>query len=860
MINFENLTTEKSILGALSPYTVPLKNFQKFPQVKDWQNRKWDEFSATEKKDITGRGINCGLAGIVVIDLDIDKKSGEEVGRKNWEATCQQLGIDPYATFTAKSPSGGYHLYYAYDHTQDTENPIGQAPRLGKGINIDIRGKGGLIVAPGSKTEAGTYRVLNALPIAPLPKVIASALKGIFKAPLVIQQESEEKIEREVKKPEVIKEQAKRVSSGEVSNDTDGLKKWQLITLDQKKNQLASTGEGDRDTTLYAYSYHAGGDGIPVDRVVAELLPVAEGIFTKEDDPTPAELEAKIRRGAENGRNDRYDPNYTPEWAIEFEKKVEKQAAAAEEKKDVRELTKTYTLANDFLEFLDGTYKYVSEQKEWLAFDEKSGLWLMDVSDDPDVAAVNLETILTDWLDARENSLKKEYGSVPVLTEPHRVNNVLSQLTPRLKYRVSIFDQQKSLFKADRSVIDLAGDEYSQTVRAPRADDYFTKGSNVPFDPNTDTTYFDDFMSMFPKENRDYLKLVLGQAMTGYQPSDPQVYFLVGNGANGKSTFKEIFSRVLGGYMVAPNKKMLLSSQSQDHHKMKLMGARCAYFDELPARDYLDIQTIKEFSGSGEMTSSRKYENEITFKPFATIFINTNHLPRVRETEEGAWRRLVVIDFPYVFKKSPNPAVPNERQADPRFNQNLVEDLPDDHPLFKAALLWLLEGANEWFKSGMENPEMPEDYRKASQRWQNANDRIGDWWDETIEVGDEDEYVLVADLYESYKQLARVNGQEPGNKELFIEDLGRHRYMRENRLTVRKGRIAQLRQSMWFDPEKSWKESYRPRTPSKSSTPEHIRGVRFIGTAAPDYIDDFLVDDNEDVEDLMFDANDDLTF
>ena len=41
-----------------------------------------------------------------------------------------------------------------------------------------------------------------------------------------------------------------------------------------------------------------------------------------------------------------------------------------------------------------------------------------------------------------------------------------------------------------------------------------------------------------------------------------------------------------------------------------------------------------------------------------------NVLPNVTDTSHGAWRRLVSVQFPTLFKEQPDPKKPNERPVD----------------------------------------------------------------------------------------------------------------------------------------------------------------------------------------------------
>ena len=110
---------------------------------------------------------------LVVIDLDTNKDSWQTLGNKHpfiiffqkwfmsdftyddWEDTLSDL-IKSINTFTVKTPSGGYHLYF-YASEPQLHKTV-QIPSL----DIDIRGAGGVVVGYGTSFESDKqYSVFN---------------------------------------------------------------------------------------------------------------------------------------------------------------------------------------------------------------------------------------------------------------------------------------------------------------------------------------------------------------------------------------------------------------------------------------------------------------------------------------------------------------------------------------------------------------------------------------------------------------------------------------------------------------------------------------------------------------------------
>ncbi len=106
-------------------------------------------------------GICTGkISGITVIDID----TGGD--------TVVSIDIFP-ATYTVKTPTGGYHLYYKYDsEINQTANTYPQFP------HVDIRNDGGYVVAPpsvadytkGKKHIKGKYTIEKSLPLVDFPR------------------------------------------------------------------------------------------------------------------------------------------------------------------------------------------------------------------------------------------------------------------------------------------------------------------------------------------------------------------------------------------------------------------------------------------------------------------------------------------------------------------------------------------------------------------------------------------------------------------------------------------------------------------------------------------------------------------
>ncbi|MEU6661720.1 bifunctional DNA primase/polymerase [Streptomyces sp. NPDC046821] len=121
----------------------------------------------------TGYGIACGLPPHHLIGIDLDTKSGTDSSAALRELALRHLFTIP-DTVVVATPSGGRHVWLSGPPDAVVPNSAG---RLAPGI--DIRGAGGYLVGPGSRTAQGVYSAVPGtahLPVAPCPPALLRLL------------------------------------------------------------------------------------------------------------------------------------------------------------------------------------------------------------------------------------------------------------------------------------------------------------------------------------------------------------------------------------------------------------------------------------------------------------------------------------------------------------------------------------------------------------------------------------------------------------------------------------------------------------------------------------------------------------
>jgi hypothetical protein len=177
-----NKFLEAALLYAANGYHVfPCKPMSKEPATKHgFKDATTDEETIRgwwDENPNYNVAIRTGAASRLWV-LDVDG----EVGRESYLKYQSDI---PYDTPNVKTPSGGFHLYFAYDEeAEKLHNSVKSIPGL------DVRTEGGYVVAAESVLEDGRYEYLNSwreptqAPVSLVSAIRAASERGGLTAPV----------------------------------------------------------------------------------------------------------------------------------------------------------------------------------------------------------------------------------------------------------------------------------------------------------------------------------------------------------------------------------------------------------------------------------------------------------------------------------------------------------------------------------------------------------------------------------------------------------------------------------------------------------------------------------------------------
>lgn len=307
----------------------------------------------------------------------------------------------------------------------------------------------------------------------------------------------------------------------------------------------------------------------------------------------------------------------------------------------------------------------------------------------------------------------------------------------------SMFDQNPDLLCTKKGTYDLKTGEVKENDRL----DYFTKCVSYAPDFENKPTQFIKFLKNVLKnhpETYDYVHRMLGYSITD-ETREQKIFFLYGDGNDGKSVLLDTVSKVLGDYAASAKKDLVMdgySSNNNDNSLARIKAKRLVWIDEVGARDKLNEGLVKNItSGTGEITARYLYANEFSYKFTSKVIITTNYEPRITGVDKGIWRRIIVLPFDLGLKES-------------EVDRHLGEKLADEYP---QILAWLIDGAKLYFKKGL--ADIPQCSLDLTSEYKEESDEIQIWLDECTDTAPEDFPNTASELYNSFITWALKENQ-----------------------------------------------------------------------------------------------------
>lgn len=283
----------------------------------------------------------------------------------------------------------------------------------------------------------------------------------------------------------------------------------------------------------------------------------------------------------------------------------------------------------------------------------------------------------------------------------------------------------------------------------PHSPEYFITGMlPVEYNPNAKCPKFLKFLEQILPEIIDRLQIQegFGNCLT---PSHEYmiIFFLYGEGHNGKSTLLSVLTSLLG------EKNVSNASLSQLAHRRwyvaEMYRKLANIYADIGIKELKYTGVIKIMTGEDRAFGEKKFKDPFKFKNYAKPWFSGNMVPYVYDDSDAFFRRWILIIFRQIFPRG-------APQTDPQ----MIKKLTTSEEM-SGILNWALEGYYRLRKQKTFTALKTVGERRK--QWKEFSDPLSVFLANCIVLG---EFVTKEDLYLSYKEFCLERGFRVMSKSL----------------------------------------------------------------------------------------------
>ncbi len=400
-----------------------------------------------------------------------------------------------------------------------------------------------------------------------------------------------------------------------------------------------------------------------------------------------------------------------------------------------------------------GRIRYCHEFKKFLIW---NGIkWELDTTERAKhLAKLTMMRFLQEAIEMQNTGAEK-FARASLNEKP--INGALAMARPDLAIHASELDSDPALLNFMNGTVDLR----TGILHKHDGQQFITKVVRHNYCLDAQSPVFRSFLGRImgndqsegrAKKLGGLLQRAFGYSCTGHT-SEKCAFIFHGGGNNGKTTLLELIRYFLDEYAVLLQIDSLMTrheSNNQQADLADLRGARFVMTSETERGQRLAEGRLKRITqGMGRIKAVRKYENPVEFPETHKLFLDANHKPKVTGTDNAIWNRLVLVPFEVTIPKA-------EQDRELLFKLKAEAE---------GILAWMVAGAVDWFKSGLDRPE-------------EINNAVANWRAESEPLREfiEDRCVLngqcgISALKKAYHAYCHENDIEPISASEFKERL-----------------------------------------------------------------------------------------
>ncbi len=416
-------------------------------------------------------------------------------------------------------------------------------------------------------------------------------------------------------------------------------------------------------------------------------------------------------------------------------------------------------ISNLFADCYRNVSRFVPETKMWFTYDGR--VWKPDVGG---MTVANQAKRFTYYLllicskHIKDDDIKETWTDFVIKRmKKFARDNMIADAASVWPVSLTDFDRDIFAFNCLNRTVDLRTFE----TRKHDPNDFLSKMSNVFYDENAECRRWGEFISEVMRGDKDtaeFLQKSLGYALTG-DTSEECFFILYGaTTRNGKGTAMETALHLMGDYgrtaqpeTVAQKSAGHGGGPTEDIARLK--GSRFVNMSEPDKGLRLNSALVKQLTGGDTVTARFLNQNSFEYRPEYTLFINTNHLPRVYDDSVFASGRVRLIPFERHFSE-------NEQDKGLKAFFKRPENI-------SGIFNWFIEGLKLLRAEGLKQPKAVLD---ATARYRDDYDIIGQFIRERL-IKKPFHSVLLKDVNAAYENWCAETGYKAFNRSILSKEL-----------------------------------------------------------------------------------------
>lgn len=307
----------------------------------------------------------------------------------------------------------------------------------------------------------------------------------------------------------------------------------------------------------------------------------------------------------------------------------------------------------------------------------------------------------------------------------------------KIMYEVS--EEKAALNNFNNCVYDvLSGKRYKH-----KRSYYFlsTHGYNLPeVKGNTQQTnkWFNESFGI----NAQFMKEYIGYCFhKSYEPFQEFV-ILLGTGGNGKTTFSNYLTKLIGSDEVSNVDLNRLADSNDRFSKSGLVGKSVNIGGELSRNFIKDTSLIKALTGNDKMHVEFKGHNGINVRLYAKLLFACNELPPFRDSSDGFRRRICIVKM------------------------NTIKDFRNKYSMkaieseIGSFALECMEAYRQAYNRN--KLSITKNMEKECNTWLAENNKVQQFVNERCTLDNPKSKESLADLFKKFREFCFANNYEPG--------------------------------------------------------------------------------------------------